>query len=207
MPDGSAASLMTLPRSPGRRIIRSADAQNWIDGYRFVEEARRSADSLKQSARKAYEEAKARGFEEGRTAGCAEAAAIVADTSAKVDRYLASLEAQLAELSLSIVEQVIGRFDDAELVARAAGHALAAFRREKHVKIRVSPEHVEAVQQALAASDHADMLRPTIIVEADSRLGARECTIVTDFAIVNASIDAQLDIIRRVATASGGDDA
>jgi type III secretion protein L len=207
MPDGSAADLTPLPRSPGRKVIRSAEAQTWIDGYRFLDEARRSADSLMQSARDAHDEAKARGFEEGRNAGCAEAATIIAGTSAKVDRYLASIESQLAELSLSIVEQVLGRFDDAELVARAAGHALAAFRREKHVKVRVSPEHVDDVQQALSASAKADMLGPTIIVEADPHLGARECTIVTDFAIVDAGIDAQLDIIRRMASAGGGDAA
>ena len=29
-------------RSPGAKIIRRDDAQNWIDGYRFLEEARRS---------------------------------------------------------------------------------------------------------------------------------------------------------------------
>src|SRR5262245_29952207 len=117
MPDGSVANLTSLPRAPGRRIVRASDAQNWIDGYRFVEEARCYADSLAQSARTAYDEAKARGFDEGRDAGSAAAAAIVADTNAKVDRYLASIESQLTELSLAIVEQVIGRFDDADLVA------------------------------------------------------------------------------------------
>jgi type III secretion protein L len=203
MVDGPPPNLM-LPGSPGQKIIRSADAQNWIDGYRFIDEARRAAESLSQSARNAYEEAKARGFEEGRNAGCGEAAAIVADTCAKLDRYLASIESQLAELSLSIVEQVMGRFDDAELVARAATHALATFRRERHVKVRVSPEVVDEVQTMLSASGDAEALGPTIIVEADARLGPRQCTIVTDFAIVDASIDAQLNVIRRMATAAGG---
>jgi type III secretion protein L len=203
MSNGSIVNLMSLPRSPGQKIVRAADAQNWIDGYRFIEEARRAADSLSQSAKTAYEEAKARGFDEGRNAGCAEAAAIVADTCAKVDRYLASIESQLAELSLTIVEQMIGRFDDADIVARSVAHALASFRREKHLKIRVAPELVEDVQRKLSSSREADMAQPTVFVEGDPRLGPRQCTIVTEFAVVDASLDAQLSIIRRIATAHG----
>jgi type III secretion protein L len=203
MSDGSVANLTSLPRSPGRRVVRAAEAQNWIDGYRFVEEARRCSDELTQSARTAYEEAKTRGFEEGRNAGSAEAAAIVADTNAKVDRYLSSIESQLTELSLAIVERVIGRFDDADIVARTAAHALTSFRREKHLKIRVSPELVEDVERALSVSLDTDHPQPSLAIEGDPQLSSRQCRIVSEFAVIDASLDAQLDIIRRMGTASG----
>src|SRR5262245_36220823 len=124
MGDGTAAMPSSLPRSPRTKILRREDAQNWIDGYRLVEEARRHADPLSQHAHAAYEDAKARGLAEGRAIGNAEAATIVADTVAKVDRYLASVEAQVSNLSLSIVERVLGQFDDADIVARAARQAL-----------------------------------------------------------------------------------
>jgi type III secretion protein L len=204
MSDGPiAAALPSLPRSPGRRIIRAADAQNWLDGYRFVDDARCAADAMTQSAQAAYDDAKARGFEEGRIAGAAEAATIVAGTCADVDRYLATIESQLTELSLAIAEQVIGRLDDADIVARAAKHALASFRREKHLKIRVAPQLVEEVQQALSESLGPDAPDRALIVEGDAKFGPRQCTIVSEFAIVDASLDAQLDIVRRMAAASG----
>ena len=37
MPDGTPA--MSLPRSPGRRIVRREDAENWVDGNRFIAQA------------------------------------------------------------------------------------------------------------------------------------------------------------------------
>jgi type III secretion protein L len=197
MQEGLVATLTSLPQSPGRRIIRREEAQSWIDGYRFLDDARRQADSLSKDARRAYEDAKARGFAEGRSAGGAEAAGIVADTAAKVDQYLASIEMQVAELALSIVEQMLGRFDDVDAVMRAARQALASFRREKGLKIRVSPQLVEEAQQALAPGSGTDVLGPIITVEADPRLEPRQCTIVTEFAVVDASLDAQLEILRR----------
>ena len=123
--DGTSAMPISLPRSPGAKILRREDAQNWIDGYRFVEEARRHADMVSENAQAAYEDAKARGLEEGCAIGNAEAAGIVADTVAKVDRYLASVETQIASLSLSVVERILGQFDDAEFVARAVRQALS----------------------------------------------------------------------------------
>lgn len=197
MSDSAPAMLMPLPRSPGRRIVRREDAENWVDGYRFVAEARRQADLLAQNAHAAYEDAKVRGFEQGRDIGRAEAATIVADTLAKVDRYLASIETQVAGLSLSIVEQVLGQFDEAELVTRAARQALVSFRREKHLTLRVSPQQLAATQRTLSAWSQADVSGPTLAVEADPRLAPRQCTIVTEFAVVDASLDAQLDIVRR----------
>lgn len=204
MPDATPAMLMSLPRSPGLRIVRREDAQNWIDGYRFIEEARRQADSLSQNAHAAYEDAKARGFAEGREIGSAEAAAMVADTLAKVDRYLGSIETQVAHLSLSIVERILGQLDDAEIVVRAARQALTSLRREKHVTVRVSPQQLEATERALSAWSTAEA-GPTLVVEADPQLAPRQCVIATEFAVVDASVDAQLDIVRRALGA--GEDA
>jgi len=195
-------AVSALPRVPGRKIIRREDADNWIDGYRFVAEARRAADTLAQTAQAAFDETKARGFDEGRAAGEAEAAALLAETCAKVDQYLASVESQVAELSLAIVEQVLGRLDDAEIVARAAKQALASFRREKYLKVRVSPSVHDDVQRALATWPEPDGAGPVLSVEADPRLGPRQCTVATEFAVVDASIDAQLTVIRRVLTTS-----
>ena len=187
----------SLPRSPGRKIIRREEAQNWVDGYRFVAEGQRAADELRQSAQVAYDEAKARGFDEGRAAGAAEAAAIIAETVAKVDQYLASIEQQVAELSLSIVEQVLGQLPDGDIMARTAQQALEAFRREKHVRLRVSPTVLEDVQRALSAWPGAEASGPTLVIEPDARLAPKQCTIVTEFAVVDASLDAQLNIVRR----------
>lgn len=203
MPEGPIAEPTLLPRSPGRRIVRREEAQSWIDGYRFLEEAQRAAATLSRDARTAYEEAKARGFEEGRSAGGNQAAAIIADTSAKVDRYLASIESQVAELALSIAEQVLGGFPDVEIVTRAAKQALESFRREKYLKVRVSPFVLQEAQRTLAAWSATELPGMTLVVEANPHLKSRQCTIATEFAVVDASVDEQLNILRRTLTDRG----
>ena len=204
MLEDTAAGLNSLPRSPGLKIIRREEAQNWLDGYRFVAEGRRAAEELLQRAQIAYDEMKLRGFAEGRNAGAAEATALVADTVVKVDQYLVSIEQQLAELSLSIVEQVLGRLADGEITTRVAKQALDAFRREKYVKIRVSPAMLEDVQRELSAWPGAAVAGPTLVIEPDPRLEPKQCTIVTEFAVVDASLDAQLNIVRRTFSAVRG---
>jgi type III secretion protein L len=203
MPEVSIAEPMSLPRTPGRKIVRREEAQSWIDGYRFLEEAQRAADALARDARTAYEEAKACGFEEGRRAGGDQAAAIIADTSAKVDRYLASIESQVGELALSIAEQVLGQFPDVEVVTRAAKQALESFRREKYLRVRVSPLVLQEVQQALAAWSATELPGMTLVVEANPHLKSRQCTIATEFAVVDASVEEQLNILRRTLTVGG----
>lgn len=195
--EGMAARTEPLPRSPGRRIIRREEAQSWIDGYRFLEEARRAADVLTHGAQAAFEAERARGFEQGRSAGVAEAAALLAETRQNVDRYLASIESQVAELSLSIVERVLGRLGDAEVVVQAARQALESFRREKSVTIRVAPQVVEEVQRELVGLAAVDAGGSAIVVEADPKLTPRQCTVATEFAVVDATIDVQLAAIRR----------
>jgi type III secretion protein L len=189
---------MSVPRSPGKKIIRREDAQNWIDGYRFMEEARHAADQLLCDARTAYEEAKKSGFEQGRGEGAIEAAAVVADTTRKADRYLASLESQVAELALSIVEKVLGTFDDGAIVARTAQQAIASFRHEKMLTVRVSPQVADLVQRAIAAwsANEADV--PPLVIEADPAFEPRQCVIVSEFAVVDASLDAQLNVVRQM---------
>jgi len=194
---------LSVPRAPGTKIIRRQDAQNWIDGYRFMAEARRAADQLLGDAQTAYEEAKRSGLEQGRSEGAIEAAAIVADTTRKADRYLVSLESQVAELALSIVEKVLGTFDDAAIVARTARQAIASFRREKMLTIRVSPRVADVVQRAIAAWSAGEADVPHLVIEADPGFEPRQCVIVSEFAVVDASLDAQLNVIRQMCRPNG----
>ncbi len=73
---------------------------------------------------KSQEQARAEGFEHARRQGAEEAAALLAQTSAQVDRYLAGLETSLAELALNIARQVLGELDGRERLVRCTAQAL-----------------------------------------------------------------------------------
>jgi type III secretion protein L len=179
-----------LPAEPGSRILRAADVDAWRDGYGFLAAAREAAATAEENARRAYDSAYEKGFAEGRAAGAIEASRLVRDTTLAVDRYLAKLEKDIGTLALSIVRRVIGEIDVAERVAHAAVQAMTEFRHEKNLRIAVHPGAVGHISAALAALPQDD--QPAVTVEPDPALDEGACILVSDFAIVDASIEVQL---------------
>jgi type III secretion protein L len=174
-----------LPREPGSRIVRLKDQPAWADGFHFLEEAKR-----------VYQEERQRGYAEGKEEGARQAAQLVAETSLKVDRYLASLDQQVAGLVLEIVRRILGQFNHADLVSHAAAVAIADFRRDKAIKLLVHPSIETRVREFLAR--HLPNPAVTLTVEGDPALGLTDCILSSESTVVNASIDTQLEAIGRV---------
>jgi type III secretion protein L len=183
-------SLDNLPTGPGSKILRAGEVDAWQDGFRFLAAVRGAAERIEQATRDAHAAAHRQGFAEGKAAGEAEATRLVHETSRKVDQYLAGLEREIAALVFDIVRRVLGNFDPAELVADAVTQALSEFRRDKSLKVTVHPAAQERVSGALAALTNGG--GPVVTVETDPSLDEGACVIVSDFAVVDASVEAQL---------------
>lgn len=185
MPEDMAAAQRDLPRAPGRKIVRAAEESAWRDGFRFLTEIR----SIQAAER-------ARGFAEGKAAGSQEASRLVAQTSAQVQKYMASLDKQVAQLAFDIVRRVLGEFDDSELVARAARAALADLREAKAVTIKVHPSAALRVSEAIA-----DLVEAggedgfAVSIETDAEMAEQSCVLSTEFAVVEATVETQLAAI------------
>lgn len=185
--------MTDMPNRPLARIIRAEEAACWIDGYGFLERAKAEAAAIRAGAQDEVNKAREAGHEEGRQAGEADAAALLMRTQMDVERYLGAMEPMVAMLAMQIVERVIGTFDDAELVARAAQQALEGLREDKGVVVNVAPEIVAEVQQRLQAMNTAAL---TLRVAADRHLCARQCTVTTAATSIDVGIDTQLEAIR-----------
>jgi type III secretion protein L len=199
-----AASIDDLPLRPSGRILRATEARAWQDGYGFLEAARREAEQLRESARRAYAGEYAQGYEDGKAEGDAEAARIVNEAAIKVDRYLGGLEAEVIDLALDVVRRMLGEFDVSVLVAKAARQAIAEVRRAKYLKVSVHPDSMTAVRDELRAILSEADLGITIEIDADNTLAAGACIVSTDIAVVDASIDAQLSAIAAAVAAKNG---
>lgn len=185
MPEDMAAALRDLPKAPGGKVVRAAEERAWRDGFRFLAEIQ----ALQAAER-------ARGFAEGKAAGSQEASRLVAQTSAQVEKYMASLDRQVAQLAFDIVRRVLSEFDDGELVARAARAALVDLREAKAVTIRVHPSAGLQVSRAIADLVEAggdDAF--AVSIETDEEMPARSCVLSTEFAVVEATIETQLAAI------------
>jgi type III secretion protein L len=179
-----------LPTGPGSRIIRAADAEAWERGVNFYLQVQQRAERVEADAIATYDAERARGYADGKAEGEREAARLVIETVAAVDRYLARLEQDVAGLAMSVIRRAIGELDVRDLVARAAAQAVPDFRRSKWLKVTVHPGAVELVSRAIkeVITDPGFCCA----VEADSKLGPDACILASEVAIVDAGIETQL---------------
>lgn len=181
-----------LPDRPGAKILRADDAACWIDGMAFLARARAQGEEIRAAAAEQVAEACRRGEDEGRRAGEMQAARLLADTAAGVDRYLARIERELVLLATGIVSRLLDGFDDAALIAAGVRKALLDFRGDQAITVSVAPEMLADVEALLAA----DTDRPMLRVTADRHLSGRQCLIAGPAASMDVSLDAQLTLIR-----------
>jgi type III secretion protein L len=186
-------ALDELPAEPGARIVRAADSAAWQEGYQFLAAAREAAAKVDENARAAYAAAYEKGYADGRAAGAIEASRMVRDTTLAVDRYLAGLESEIGALALSVVRRMFGDLDVTDLVSLAAAQALAEFRHAKSLKVSVHPAAVDRVNAMLAACTPEN--HPPVTVESDPVLDEGACIVASEFAVVDASIEVQLQAL------------
>jgi len=180
------------------RVLNARDVKAWQDAFEFVSEAEKQIADQKKVAEEAaaslYASERARGYEDGK----AEATSLIAETTMKVDRYLQSIEPQVAQLAMSVINRVLGNFDTRDLVAAAAGHAIADLRREKRLTVTVHPDVVDSVSKEFARLGVSGRMEVTI--EGNPSVDPTACIIASDLAVIDASIKTQLAAI---ATALG----
>ena len=174
-------------------VINARDVKAWRDAFEFVNEAEKQIAEEKMQAEEAashlYASERARGYEDGK----AEATRLITETTLKVDRYLKSIEPQVAQVAMSVVQRVLGNFDTRDLVAAAAGHAVADLRREKQLTVTVHPDAVDSVSKELTRLGLSSRIE--VSVEGNASLEPTACIVASDLAVVDASIQTQLAAI------------
>jgi type III secretion protein L len=184
--------------APTGSVLSAKDVKAWQNAFDFLNAAEKQIAEQKKQAEDAasslYASERARGYEDGK----AEATSLIAETTLKVDRYLQSIEPQVAKLAMSVVHRVLGNFDTRDLVAAAAGQAIADLRREKRLTVTVHPDVVESVSREFARLGVSDRMQVTI--EGNPTLDPTACIIASELAVIDASLKTQLTAI---ATAIG----
>ncbi len=179
----------------GGRIVRGPEVDIWQKAAMTL---RKAEDLASSEMSRGYTEGHEKGVRDGLASvkeKNAAAAEQLARTVTAVDRYLGSLESEVADLAMGIVRQVLGTFENADLVARLAGEALANFRRAKHLKITVHPDACAKVRDEVNARVEREGLAVTIAVAGDPTMGPTDCRLASEFAIVDADLETQLSAL------------
>ena len=174
-------------------VLNARDVKAWQDAFEFLNHAEKQIAEEKTQAEEAasrlYEAERTRGYEDGK----AEATRLITETTLKVDRYLQSIEPQVAKLAMSVIDRVLGNFDTRDLVAAAAAHAIVDLRREKGLTVSVHPDVVDSVSKEFARLGLSGRIEVTI--EGNPALDRTACIIASDLAVVDASVQTQLSAI------------
>lgn len=181
---------------PRGRIIPAKEVSAWRTGQSYLEAAERESERLQKEAVSAFEEAKRRGFEEGRKEGAAAAAKLLAETASRADRHLAEADRQILDLALAVVRRVLGDFDVGQLTRNAVCHALAKQRQSQHLTLYVAPEMVDELRADVDALFEPGM-RHLVTVEPNTRLDQGQCRLASEIGFVDLGIDAQLKVIHQ----------
>jgi len=181
-----------------RRVFRASelpllqDAESLRDALAEALSTQGDRESL------AFAQARHAGHAEGLAAGRAEAAdetgrALLAMQTRHTEA-LADLRAQLATLALRVVQRLVGDWPEPLQLAALADTAARDIVAGDVPVLRVRPEQVDAVRDALAARADAAPLA----VRGDAELPAGGCRLETGLGSVDASLDTQLASLQAV---------
>jgi flagellar assembly protein FliH len=172
--------------------------------------ARVEAESLlaaaRQEAEVLREEERARGLEEGRSEGRAELAAAAGRWQAAAEelasfkpRLLEEARGQVEELTLALVDRILGPLAEADAgaVARVAGRALQALADRETVTLRVNPDDLQDLLEAKPRLLQSfDGIKKLTVLE-DHSVPRGGCLVETPTAEIDARLDTQLQDLAR----------
>jgi type III secretion protein L len=190
-----AHPLLAASNRPAGAVIRADEALRWFDGQAYLESAHNRSAQIIAAAQEVYENERRRGFEEGRQAGAEEAIRLIAATKAETDSFVVGLKAELAELVVAIIREILEPFDRTDITARAVVKALEKLRGRAQLTILAAPADVAALRARLLDILGTDHERMPASVEADPGLDRGRCLLVSEFGQVEVTVDTQLQLI------------
>lgn len=181
----------------GKRILKKDEYGQLIRANEILDKAEQKASETIAQALEIYEARKQQGYQNGLEEGRLEHAEKIMDTTMETIKYFESMEKSIAGLVTQCLERVIGEIDNEDLILRVVRSGLAVARNEKRVVVRVCEDDLQAVKDATSSLLQTYAGISILDITADSRLTKGACIIESELGVVDASIDTQLEAIKR----------
>lgn len=165
----------------------------------LLDEARARADELVERAMREFEQAAARGYDDGLRRGLTDWHERAAAAHAEACRLAPGQQDRLAELVTLAVEQIVASVDRNALFARAAATVERIVADGSPVHLRVHPSDLAAASAAFdeAAAAWREAGRAVrLCVTADATLAPGACVAETDLGAIDASLSLHLAAMR-----------
>ncbi|EIM31006.1 type III secretion system stator protein SctL [Microvirga lotononidis] len=193
------ADVYAPPLAPQMRpmgpLIPASELEIWHCAAKARDAAERHRQRVRRWARSAYQRERARGHAEGLNTGAEETARLIARAVSEVARRKAVLEQELPQLVLEIIGDLLGAFDQSELLVTAVRHAIERNYSGAEVCLHVHPEQVDLLARAFVECDGREG-RPRVRVDPDPTLSPQQCVLWSEYGNVELGLDAQMRALR-----------
>jgi len=182
---------------PEQKVIKAADYAAYLYATQLIRQAEEEAAKIREKAMAAYEAEKRRGYEDGLNEGKEQMAEKMIDTVSEAVNYFSGLEQKVVDLLVQSLRRIVGEMDANDLMFRVVRNALEVARTQKQVVLRVCPVQVDPLRERL---NEILALFPSINfidITPDPRLREGGCILETEMGVVDASVEIQLEAIRR----------
>ncbi|SAI25354.1 type III secretion protein [Bordetella ansorpii] len=182
---------------PGARVLRAQDHAALTGAQALLDNAHAQAEAILAGAQAAFEAEQRRGYADGKEQALLDQAEKMIETVGRTVEYFAGVENEMVDLVMLAVRKVVDGFDDRQKVMIVVRNALAVVRNQKQMTLRLHPEEVEDVRERindlLAAYPGVGYLD----ILADGRLGRGACILESEIGMVEASLEGQIEALRR----------
>lgn len=181
--------------APGTRIIKAAEYAAIGPALKVYDEARKNAARIVKDAKAVYKIEKQKGYEDGLRQAKQEMAKQMTTMALRTEQYHRNMEKQIVRMVMNIVRKVLQDINPQTLVVNQVKTALAAFKGHKHLTIKTNPATAELLKERFSEVMTAHPAIGAIDVKAVPHLSADTLIMESETAIVEASMEAQLEAI------------
>jgi len=186
-----------------RLVLRASEVPLFANAHALRDQLEQLTTAESERVGAAAEEARVKGYVEGREQGAIDArdevAAMLIELNRNATRECEQLRGDIAGLALQVVRKVLGQLPADGVLAALAETAAREMLPTQNLTLFVHPDRCEAVRARLSASTAATDA-PRFDVQPDSDQAFDACRIETEHGSIDASLEAQLS---RLATAWG----
>jgi type III secretion protein L len=196
-----------LKISPSAKLIKAESYSTIVEADDILSKVKARADQILQTAREdartierdaksAYTLEFEKGYNDGLKKAKQEMASQISATILKSEHYIHNFEEKIAALVLDTVRKVIAGIDQMDLISALIKKALTTMKHQKNIKLKVSPLHIDFLNDRISEILISLPYLDGIEVIADERLTPNQLVMESPIGIVDASIETQLAAIQ-----------
>lgn len=200
-----------------RRVLKEHEYSALLDANSIVTTAKKEAERIVADAEERKERMLRQGYNEGYERGEREGAARAFAAALDTAHALALSRRKMADMVVRGLRELVGEFERERIFELALKRIDTFVRDEAFLVVRVAPDSVEVMKQAVANRreataneaneahvDTAALRAQAIRVVADASLGNDDCVVETPAGSIDARLSTQIDAIRTAIEARRG---